>query len=587
MSADTPNINTLWGALIVEELVRNGVLTFVISPGSRSTPLTMAVARNPRAESIVHWDERGAGFFALGFAKAATHRCALVCTSGTAVANYLPALVEATQSRIPFIVLTADRPPELIDTGANQTIDQTRIFGQYVRWSHTLPCPDASVPPEYVLTTIDQAVCRARHAPAGPVHLNCPFREPLVPVPGAESPIRLPRHLEVWTTSGRPYTEYIEPPLAPADSRAEARCAKIIQDAERGLILLGGARYGFGSALAEEWLCRARWPIWADITSGYRFSSSIPTRVPYYDQVLLSPQARKRLAPDVVLHIGGAMTSKRVLEFLKESPPRQYIRVIDHPLRDDPSHRVTLRVVAESYDAFFRRLPLPKVRGGKRWIEGHLEAGRYAGRAVQTVLKGSDSLSEPAVAILAPPKRRSLGRVFLGNSMPVRDFDMFAFGDKFVEVIANRGASGIDGNIATAAGYSRARNSEVIAVIGDLAALHDLNSLALLRRKDVRVTLVIVNNDGGGIFQFLPIAEHKDVFEDYFGTPHGLHFKNVAKMFGLSHARPKSAQEFAAALEAGRKSKRSSVIEVMTDREENLRLHRSIGEAVVAALERP
>ncbi|GMU92223.1 MAG: 2-succinyl-5-enolpyruvyl-6-hydroxy-3-cyclohexene-1-carboxylate synthase [Candidatus Hydrogenedentota bacterium] len=587
MNADASTANTLWGALIVEELVRCGVLTFVISPGSRSTPLTFAVARNPRAKSIVHFDERGAAFFAVGFAKAAIHRCALICTSGTAVANYLPALVEAAQSRIPLIVLTADRPPELIDTGANQTINQTGIFGPYVRWSHTLPCPDASIPVEALLTTVDQAVCRARHEPAGPVHLNCPFREPLVPGTPSDSRIVFPTQLETWSQNGRPYTEYLERPSFPIDSYAEARCAKIIQGARRGLILLGGALYGFGASLDSGWLSRMRWPVWADITSGRRADPNIPSMIPYYDQALLSPKVRKRLTPDVVLHIGGSMTSKRVLEFLRDFPPDHYIRVVDHPLRDDPSHRVTVRVVVDAYQAFLDRLPAPKWAGARRWLHEHLEAGRIAGRAVDAALKNSRSLSEPETARLVASKTRSGDAVFVGNSMPIRDFDMFAFGGACADIVANRGASGIDGNIATAAGYSRARKSHVVAVIGDLAALHDLNSLALLNKKGVHVTLVVLNNDGGGIFQLMPIAEHRDVFEDFFGTPHGLRFKDAAEMFGLDYARPKSRREFLAALNAGRRSKRSSVIEVITDREQNLRLHRNIGETVVAALEQP
>lgn len=587
MTTEAVNTNTLWGALIVEELIRNGVLTFVISPGSRSTPLTVAAARNPRAKCIVHFDERGAAFFAAGFAKAAIHRCALICTSGTAVANYLPALVEAAQSRIPLIVLTADRPPELIDTGANQTINQTGIFGQYVRWSHTLPCPDASIPVEVILTTVDQAVCRARHEPAGPVHLNCPFREPLVSSTPPDSRIALPTQLETWSQNSRPYTEYLERPSFPIDSYAEGRCAKIIQGARRGLVLLGGAPYGFGASLDSGWLSRVRWPVWADITSGRRADPNVPAMIPYYDQALLSPKVRKRLAPDVVLHIGGSMTSKRVLEFLRDFPPEHYIRVVDHPLRDDPSHRVTVRVVVDAYQAFLERLPAPKWVGARRWLHEQLEAGRIAGRAVDAALKKSRSLSEPETVRLVASKTRSSDAIFLGNSMPVRDFDMFAYGGACANIVANRGASGIDGNIATAAGFSHARKSRVVAVIGDLAALHDLNSLALLKQKGVHVTLVVLNNDGGGIFQFLPIAEHKDVFEDYFGTPHGLRLKDAAQMFGLDYAQPGSRREFIAALEAGRRLKRSSLIEVITDREDNLRLHRKIGEAVVAALERP
>lgn len=583
MSVDTANLNAFWADLIVEELIRNGVTTFVISPGSRSTPLTLAVARNRRATSVVHFDERGAAFFALGVARARRGGCAVISTSGTAAANHLPAVVEASQLRVPLIVLTADRPPELLDTGANQTIDQNRLFGVYARWYCALPCPDAAIAPEYVLSTVDQAVARAHAAPAGPVHVNCAFREPLAPPAGAlptryETPV-----LARWRKNRSPYTRYVPTDYADADELdADTRAA--IRGAQRGLLLIGASSFGDSRAIRAA-AGRSKWPVWADIASGARGGTASPPNVPYYDQMLLAESFRAQCAPDVVVHIGGPVTSKRVNRLLSESPPRHYIRVTDSALRDDPQHRVTMHLARRDAAAFLRKF-CAAAKTSPTWMKLHTQANSIVADTLAARDRRARILDEIAVArIVSANIGKRTAALFLGNSMPVRDFDFYGDARFGRDVLANRGASGIDGNIATAAGYSFAAESRVVAVIGDLAALHDLSALALLRLEGVRVTLIIVNNDGGGIFHFLPIAEHGDVFERFFGTPHGLRFHDAARMMSLPHGEPRDTAELRRLLRTFQHADGSNVIEVNSDRAQNARAHRTLAETIAQRLE--
>jgi 2-succinyl-5-enolpyruvyl-6-hydroxy-3-cyclohexene-1-carboxylate synthase len=586
MIESAPNINAVWAALIVEELVRNGITTFVVSPGSRSTPLTVAAARHPETKTVVHFDERGAAYFAVGCARTRGDACALICTSGTAVANYLPAIVEASQSLLPLIVLSADRPPELLDSGANQAIDQHRLFGNYVRWHQSLPCPDPAIPVEVVLTTVDQATIRARFTPAGPVHINCLFREPLVPSisqerldSGVQSPPR-------WRSSILPYTRYTLGRQSSASPDAiGGQIRQMVTGAKRGLLLVGGASPTFNVNGLVEHADSIRWPIWADITSGLRLGAPTPPFIAHYDQLLLSSKFNDSCRPDVVLHLGGPITSKRVNQLIERLPDIHYIRVTNHPLRHDPAHRVGVRLIVDSPAELIEELATLTTHAPREWMASHAAADKTVRETFSAELDAMEALTEPGIARRIA--RNGGNSLFLGNSMPVRDFDMFAdSGAPPTEVVVNRGASGIDGNIATAAGYSFASNRPIVAIIGDLAALHDLNSLELARRPGVKLIAVIINNNGSAIFHWLSISEQRDVFETYFATPHGLRFEHAARQFGLPYRNPETMTELLQAVNDALHSGQSAVIEVNTDRTENLRIHNALANAVVAALDR-
>lgn len=575
MKTDTGALNLQWATLIVEELTRAGVRVCSLASGARSSPLAIAVARQANMTSVVHVDERGAAFFALGYARATGRPALWLTTSGSAVANGFPAVVEAASARVPLLLLTADRPPELRDTGANQTINQVNLFAGHVRWHVDLPCPSPELEPEFLLTTIDQAVHRTVASPAGPVHLNAMFREPLLPEPGVT--ITLPPVRGGWREGSAPYTDY----------RIES-CPVVAQPlppARRGLLVAGELRSAAARAAVRRLAERLQWPLLPDVTSGLRLGGGGPAACAAFDQVLLSPSARARLAPEAVLHVGGSLVSKRLAQFLEDVTPSVYVRVAEHPERVDPDHRVTHRVQADVAAWCEAQVVRVGTAGDPEWLRAWMEPAAVAERTVQGFLVAQPGLTEPGVARIVSGALPPGHGLFLASSMPVRDMDMV--GDSHGPapfVAANRGASGIDGTIATAAGFARGLGASVTVVIGDLAFLHDLNSLAFLRGDGPPVTLVVINNNGGGIFSFLPVAGHRDVFERQFGTPHGLRFEQAAALYGLPYAHPENPAQFADVYRAFSASPRSGVIEVTTDRAANLRVHEALQAAVRAAL---
>ena len=578
-----PRANLHWATLIVEELVRSGVAFFCVAPGSRSTPLVAALASNEKAESLIHFDERGTAFAAVGYARATGLPAAWITTSGTAVANGLPAVVEAATDGVPMVLLTADRPPELRQTGANQTIDQPDIFGDYVRWRFDLPAPEEPVDPAMVLTTIDQAVYRARRAPSGPVHLNLMFREPFLSDPD-ERPDELPAPAR-WQKRHEPFTRYAatKPSVDPDEIE---RLWDMLRPVERGLVVAGrlsSRKQGEAALRLAESL---GWPLLPDVGSQVRLGSPSRNIVPLYDALLASDLFNERHAPEAVFHIGGRAVSKRLDRFLAQSRSDPYVVVRENPFRLDPGHRVTHSVEADIVGlcaalgaAAERRSP----ESDPTWMSGWRTASEQAEDNLDRLLEESKVLNEPLVARLVSRHVPEGHGLCVASSMPIRDLDTFAAPDGApVPVAANRGASGIDGTVATAAGFARGTGSPVTLLIGDLALLHDLNSLAMLR--DLPVVVVVLNNDGGAIFSFLPVARHKAFFEPYFGTPQGLTFEHAAAMFALDYEHTGTASGFVEAYRTACARNGPVLIEVRTDREKNVAVHRRLLEALSAEL---
>lgn len=581
MHWNAPNLNVLAAELLIEELLRNGVDCFCVAPGSRSAPLALAVARRAADKAHVHFDERGAGFFALGHARATGRPAVVITTSGTAVANLLPAVVEAAMDGVPLLLLTADRPPELRATGANQTIEQPGIFGRYARWQFDLPCPDEKIPFTALLTTVDQAVFRAQYPLAGPVHLNCMFREPLGP-----QTVAFPRHavlepLAQWMNAAEPLTRYTAPHATVAPDEAAA-LAKLIAQAERGLVVLGRLPGGKPPAALLPLLRALGWPVFADVQTGLRDAAEA---IAHADLLLLAPALQKKWRPDVVLHLGGGLVSRRVADFLRESAPQHYVLVHPSPVRLDPAHQVTHRVVAdvELFCAgLAKRLPKRSPRAGLALWQ---RADAVAAQVLELQLKPAQKISEPAVARWLSAALPAEHALLLGNSMPIRDMNMFACAAPR-RVVANRGASGIDGLVATAAGFAAGSGQPVTALLGDLALLHDLNSLALLAAVKQPVVLIVINNDGGGIFSFLPVAQSGSDFERFFGAPHGLTFSAAAQQFGLPYAAPTTLPELDKAYRTACASGRPALLEVRTDRRQNHAEHAALQRELERALAR-
>ncbi len=585
MPSDTASLNTLWATLLVEELVRHGVTFFSLAPGSRSTPLALAVARNGRADFSVHFDERGALFLALGHARATGRPAAFVTTSGTAVANALPAVVEADVDGVPLVLLTADRPAELRQTGANQTIDQVKIFGDKVRWFFDLPAPTGDIDPAFVLTTAAQAVFRASNpAHPGPVHLNMPFREPLA-LPANAPPPGLPEALRSWHAGDAPYTQIRLPhPSGAALLAGEGRNER----PPRGLIVAGRLRREEDARYARELAEGLGWPLLADPLSQARFGQASPVACPRYDLVLASPAFADAHRPDAVVVVGDLPVSKRLLTFLRESRPRRWISVHDGPARVDPFHRVTDQVQGVERTATLLRAWGDDTRmAPDAWTQAWIDASATVEALLAETLDAPDALSEPFVARAVTRLVPEGEALFLASSMPVRDVDAFSVAHRgALRTAANRGASGIDGTVASALGFARGHQTGATLLIGDLALLHDLNSLALCRSSPERLVVVCVNNDGGGIFSFLPVAhDAPDVFETLFGTPHGLEFRHAAALFGLDYAAPSTPEGFAEAYRAALARDACTLIEVKTDRAANADLHRRLLDATRAALE--
>ncbi len=587
MTDTAATLNHLWAGLLVEELVRNGVDTFCISPGSRSTPLTLAAARHAGARCVVHFDERGAGYFALGYARAAEKPAALVCTSGTAAANYYPAIVEAARSRIPLIVLTADRPPELLDTGANQTILQAGMFGPYTRWRFDLPCPARDIPQAFVLTTADQAVYRATGPDAGPVHLNCPYREPLVPDDSAEE-LDAPA-VSLWRGPSAPYTAYA-PVRQSIEPRTANRLRELMAASRRPIVAVGHLNRAADRAAAAVLASTLPCPVFPDVASGLRLGCSGDSVVAHFDLLLSSPEIARALRPDLLIHLGGAMVSKSFQRWLERCPPAHWVRIAGHPERDDPAHGVSWRIQADIPEACETLAACGITGNGSdegpgAWLERVRAYQAQAARVLDGFFSSRQELTEPGVARYFAAAARESDGLFLGNSMPIRDAQRYASaGGPGPVVFVNRGASGIDGNIATAAGAAFGSGRALTAVLGDLAALHDLNSLALLRDIATPVVLVVINNNGGGIFHFLPVSSQVALFERYFATPHGLSFEAAAALFGLAYANPDTLDGLSDVYEAALGRAGATLIEIRTGRAENAALHKTIDEQVFNAL---
>jgi len=572
-----PNLNILWASLLVEELRRNGVNYFCLAPGSRCTPLTVAVAENKNVEKSIHYDERGVGFHALGYGRATGKPAAIITTSGTAVPNLFPAVVEAAMERIPLVLITADRPPELRDTSANQTIDQVKIFGNHVRWFVDLPCPDLAIVPEFVLTTVDQARYRCKTGLKGPVHINCMFREPLAPESQGDDFTNYLSSIDQWLKSKNPYTKYLAP-LKTIDKKSLEDVLKFLQKREDGLVVLGGLPCLEDRRAVSNLIKKLNWPVCADVTSNLAMRDTLKTVIPHSDILTRNNVFTKTHSPSVILHIGGRLISKHLSAFLSKDNNTCHIMITNHPERHDPGHEISCRLegdISLTCNQLAQKLSIKKA---SLWLESWQKKSYYIQKMIEKISKTDDELNEPAISFLLSRKTPRTHGLFLASSMAVRNMNSFADsnGPNLIMIGANRGASGIDGTIATASGFAKGLERSVTLLIGDLAFLHDLNSLNYLKNSRYPITIVIINNNGGGIFSFLPIARFKNIFKEYFITPHDLTFKYTAKMCDLPYYNPKNREEFINSYLNAVEKKISSIIEIRINNDHNMDVYNGL-----------
>jgi 2-succinyl-5-enolpyruvyl-6-hydroxy-3-cyclohexene-1-carboxylate synthase len=591
-----PNRTYLLPVLLADELARAGVRHACVSPGSRSAPLALALAGRPEIRLWSHVDERSGAFFALGLAKASHAPVALVCTSGTAAANFLPAVVEAWHARVPLVVLTADRPPELHDCGAGQTIDQLRLFGTHVRWfadTGTLePTPDGL---RRARTLACRAVAAAAGPPAGPVHLNVPLREPLAPEP---VPGDLPADLDARAGEagpGRedaPWTRVHAADEAPA-AEAVAATVEVLARAERPLVVAGplddpDPRLAGGLAELAGALGA---PVIAEAASNLRRAPLLPLLADAHDALARDRRFVAAHAPDVVLRLGAPPTSKALASWLAtlDGVPQVLLdatggwpdpgAVATHLVRGRPGG--TLAALGRA---------LPPRRRDPAWAAGWRAAG-VAARAALAAAAGDEPQPFEAHAVAALARALPAGALlYAGNSMAIRALDAFWPADAPpVRVLANRGANGIDGFVSSVLGAAAgggAGGCPVVGLCGDLSFYHDLNGLLAVSRHGVRATLVVLDNDGGGIFDFLPIAAFRERYEELFATPHGLDFRPAVEMYGAGFERVTAAAGLAPALARALGAPRTTVVDFVFGRGASVAAHGRAWARAQAAVER-
>ena len=605
-SLEPPNPLYAYVNAFVDELGRSGVQNMVICPGSRSTPLAIACAMHPGIKVWMHLDERSAAFFGLGLAKQTRRPVGLLCTSGTAAANFFPALIEAKLTHVPLLALTADRPHELRENGAPQAIDQNHLYGKHVKWFVDVALPEATNEAlRYIRALANRAAALTTSIPAGPVHLNFPFREPLTPEPISDQPLLPAEQRDAVAWYGR---EGNKPSIgvsniaesAPPVAALQALASRLAHTL-RGLIIAGPQD---DPALAEALVPLAEhlaYPILADPLSLVRCGPFAGELVlSSYDAFLRDPSFVSRHAPELMLRFGAMPTSKPVLLYLKRYSSCPVIVIDGQDGWEEPTQLVAelihahptllcrqiLRLLEEPTDVISSEETHQPASDS--WLRAWTNADQLSRQTLQKSMQEFQPLFEGRVFSELETLLPEGATLYVSNSMPVRDLDTFFWASaRSLRILGNRGANGIDGVISSALGASAGAEDDVptVLVIGDLAFLHDLGGLIAVHLHRLSLTIVLINNDGGGIFSFLPQANYPAHFEQLFGTPTGLDVSQAVQMYGGKFHRISDWEQFRRAVTQSISEGGLQVIEVQTEREHNVEMHRRLWQRVSQALE--
>ncbi len=586
------NQNILYTSIFVEELVRSGLKHVCLAPGSRNTPLVLAFTeRTDRVQVYSHLDERSMAFFGLGLALASDEPVALVCSSGTAGANFYPAVIEAHQSCVPLIILTADRPHELRHSGANQTIDQIKLYGDYVLWFVDVALPESN-PPDVTLrnlrTLAARAYAKANGLRKGAVHINWPFRKPLEPTDVDNDGIEIPDGAKAWE-DGSPFTWTNSKHFRGIGQFQDIEFLAPIPEHEHGLIVCGPRTdQEFLSSALSALVLKLGYPIVCDPLSSLRFAPQAQDKIRINNGLIVTAYENFPpssvlfdFEPDVVFRLGHVPTSKWLNNYLAAISPKYHIQISPSGDWSDDTHNVThflqmdnmaLSRIGLHHDPKKQKTPFAQqwqAVDNRAWevMDHQIETGEYFDGGVVY-----DSLD------LIP----DLSSLFVGNSLPIRHLDQFGKPNgKQIDVYANRGASGIDGNISTALGTGAARpDRPLVAIVGDITFYHDMNGLLAVHRCGIPITIVLLNNNGGGIFHRLPISQFDPPFTDYFVTSHGLDFSHAAKMYGLKYVRAEGRDAFRDAFSQSVNSRSSTIVEVPTDARHDLKRRNEIMQVI-------
>ena len=584
----------------VDELACCGMRMACTSPGSRCAPLVLTLARDERLQCHSHIDERCAGFFALGAAKASGLPVAVTCTSGTAAAELLPAAIEAREARVPLLLLTADRPPELRENGAGQAIDQLKIFGDAAKWFFEVGTHDATpARVRWIRTLACRSYWTALEGRPGAVHLNFPLREPLV------TDEALPTD-DTGRAGGRPYVR-----RPPTSATGETRLGELVAESRRGVVVAGRHERETPLGIAAAAFCEAiGWPLLADPLSGARRGTSA---IAHYDALLREEAFMASHRPDFVLRVGDLPVSKSLRTWLASLENVRQVALDPEGAWQDPASVLGDSLALEPAAALAELTastaapadvgsvdgeddpnlnPPPLHTADPDWLASWRSADEQAAEAILGILDG-DSLDEPSLAaelgVLLPEE----ATLFVASSMPVRDIETFwPVREDPPRVLCNRGANGIDGTVSSAFGAAAAGEGPVVLLIGDVALAHDIGGLLAATRLGLKLTIVLLDNDGGGIFDFLPVSRvemartGEDLYTRHVATPTGLDFAQVAALYSLAHEQVDTIPDFRAALERALAPQTgSTLIHVRSDRADNVSLHDRIGDSVSAALQ--
>ncbi|MBD2176553.1 2-succinyl-5-enolpyruvyl-6-hydroxy-3-cyclohexene-1-carboxylic-acid synthase [Pseudanabaena sp. FACHB-1998] len=593
---NTANRNTLWASIVAEELYRSGVRTVCISPGSRSTPLVIAFAelrdRCDDFQILVHIDERSSSFFALGVAKVQQAPVALLCTSGTAAANYYPAIIEAYYSRIPLVVLTADRPPEMRDCGSGQTIDQINIYGKHVRYFFEVGTPEIiGFRLRYLRSLISRSVSIALgkgETPAGAVHLNFPFADPMPPIP---IPNDIPEDLALSSPeamlgnpSGNAYSQ-IWAGTRSLDTDIIATIANQIISHPKGAIVVGVYDSPPEFVGAVRRLARATgYPLLIEATGAHRRDE-----IGHYDSFLRSSNFSKTHAPKIMIRFGAMPTSKSYLLWLERHIGCQ--QIIVGSINSDPTHGLTQALnvhpvnFCEQLANYLENYAQP-VWQDKQWRLDFELAESIAEHTIEEAIDEIDELFDGKVYAELAEILPEDSYIFVASSTPIRDLDTFFHSDHAITVLANRGANGIDGTLSSALGAAWGCDRPMVLICGDLAFYHDLNGLLAAKKYQISLTVILLNNDGGGIFNLLPISKFEHTFEEFFGTAHGLNFAPLVTAYDCEHILIQDWEHFENAVIDSLFSKGTQVLEIKSDRLRNKELHFAIWNKVIENCDR-
>lgn len=573
MNHDQAVLNRVWCKTLLEELARSGIEHVCVAPGSRSTPLTLEAEANPKLTLHTHFDERGLGFFALGLAKTSDKPVAVIVTSGTAVANLLPATAESGLTREKLILLTSDRPIDLVGCGANQAIQQQGIFSSHVESSLNLPSPTTQTSLNWLLTSVDSVLAKQQSV-GGAIHINCPFPEPLYSTSSAEMYAQYTSSVAGWKSGTGCYSQTLLPnqvstqPIAPGEYLGR-----------KGVVILGSLDIEQAKK-AQQFATALGWPVFCDPQSG------VNSDWKHYDLWLQSSSAKEKLNQcNFILQFGERIVSKRLNHWIKSQASSfcssQYIVVSPDTHRINQDHLPQTHIVA-AIESWVSEQHLPTLLGQHAgWAAPLIEVANTVQQLALAQISNNDQLTELSVAVDLSTRLKDR-ELFVGNSLMVRLVDMLS-SISANQVYSNRGASGIDGLVATAAGVLKINQNPLLMLIGDTSLLYDLNSLALLTHNSTPMVIVVTNNDGGAIFDLLPVPEQQK--QSLYQMPHGFSFEHAAAQFQLGYAAPETLNGYQTIIEQHfEQGQGTLLVEVKTPPEQAATLLKQFSAMLIEAL---